>query len=96
MQDPQTGRYIEGKVRTSFVGAFPMDKPKYIVYVMIENPAKRKEDWNFNTAGWNACPTGGQIIEAIAPILGIEPKEDMEKPAYMEGAYTYIREKKKR
>lgn len=96
MQNPLNGRYIEGKVRTSFIGAFPMDNPKYIVYVMIENPAKRKEDWYFNTAGWNACPTGGQIIEAIAPILGVEPKEDMEKPAYMESAYTYIREKKKR
>lgn len=95
MQD-ERGRYIEGKVRTSFIGAFPIDNPKYIVYVMIENPAKRKEDWYFNTAGWNACPTGGQIIEAIAPILGVEPKEDMEKPAYMESAYTYIREKKKK
>lgn len=96
MQNPLNGRYIEGKVRTSFIGAFPIDNPKYIVYVMIENPAKRKEDWYFNTAGWNACPTGGQIIEAIAPILGVEPKEDMEKPAYMESAYNYIRENKKR
>lgn len=96
MQNPQTGKYIEGKVRTSFIGAFPIDNPKYIVYVMIENPAKRKEDWYFNTAGWNACPTGGQIIESIAPMLGVEPKEDLEKPAYMESAYTYIREKKKR
>ncbi|MBO5996911.1 MAG: penicillin-binding protein 2 [Alphaproteobacteria bacterium] len=95
MQD-ERGRYIEGKVRTSFIGAFPIDNPKYIVYVMIENPAKRKEDWYFNTAGWNACPTGGQIIEAIAPILGVEPKEDVEKPAYMESAYNYIREKKKK
>ena len=96
MQNPQNGRYIEGKVRTSFIGAFPIDNPKYIVYVMIENPAKRKEDWYFNTAGWNSCPTGGQIIEAIAPILGVEPKEDMAKPAYMESAYNYIQEKKKR
>ena len=95
MQDDR-GRYIEGKVRTSFIGAFPIDNPKYIVYVMIENPAKRKEDWNFNTAGWNSCPTGGQIIEAIAPILGVEPKEDVAKPAYMESAYDYIREKKKK
>ncbi len=96
MQDPETGRYIEGKVRTSFIGAFPMDNPKYIVYVMIENPAKRKEDWYFNTAGWNACPTGGQIIEAIAPILGVEPEAEVTAPEYMQSAYTYIQEKKKK
>lgn len=96
MQDPQNGKYIEGKVRTSFIGAFPMDNPKYIVYVMIENPAKRKEDWNFNTAGWNACPTGGQIIEAIAPVLGEALQDAHPKPTYIESAYAYALEKKKK
>jgi cell division protein FtsI (penicillin-binding protein 3) len=96
MQDAQTGKYIEGKVRTSFIGAFPIDKPKYIVYVMIENPIKRKEDWNFNTAGWNACPTGGQIIETIAPILGVESQEESQKPKYVQTAYDYAQEKKKK
>ncbi len=96
MQDPATGKYIEGKVRTSFIGAFPMDKPEYIVYVMLENPSKRKEDWNFNTAGWNACPTGGRIIEAIAPVLGVEPRPESPRPTYMQGAYEYMANKKKR
>lgn len=96
IQNPQTGKYIEGKVRTSFVSAFPMDNPKYIVYVMIENPVKRKEDWYFNTAGWNACPTGGKIIETLAPVLRVEPQEDKPLPSYMEQAYEYKKNKKKR
>ena len=96
MQDPQTGRYIEGKVRTSFIGAFPMDKPKYIVYVMIENPSKRKEDHYLNTAGWNACPTGGHIIRKIAPVLGIKPTERAVLPSYVNEAYEYLKNKKKR
>lgn len=90
------GRYIEGKVRTSFVGVFPMDDPQYLVFVMLENPQKRKEDWYFNSAGWNAAPTGGKIIEAIAPHLGITPKEDEPRPKYMQKAYDIYHKKDKR
>ena len=93
MQDG-TGRYVKGTLRTSFVGAFPMDDPQYVVFVMLENPMKREEDWYFNTAGWNATPTGGRIIEAIAPQLGIIPKEELEKPAYIEVAYSQYKKKK--
>ncbi|MBP5160940.1 MAG: penicillin-binding protein 2 [Alphaproteobacteria bacterium] len=90
------GRYIEGKVRTSFVGVFPMDDPQYLVLVMLENPQKRKEDWYFNSAGWNAAPTGGKIIEAIAPQLGITPKDDEPRPQYMQRAYDIYHKKDKR
>ncbi len=93
MQDLH-GRYIKGTLRTSFVGAFPMDNPQYVLYVMLENPKKRKEDWYFNTAGWNAAPTGGAIIEAIAPHLGVTPKEELEKPSYIEVAYEQYKTKK--
>ena len=96
MQDPQTGRYIEGKVRTSFIGAFPMDNPQYIVYVMIENPVKREEDFYFNTAGWNACPTGGQIIKEIAPLLGVSIQDAVKMPDHIQSAYDYVQEKKKK
>ena len=93
MQDLH-GRYIKGTLRTSFVGAFPMDNPQYVLYVMLENPKKRKEDWYFNTAGWNAAPTGGAMIEAIAPHLGVTPKEELEKPSYIEVAYEQYKPKK--
>lgn len=26
----------------------------------------------FITSGWNAVPTGGKVIERIAPLLGVE------------------------
>ena len=93
MQDSH-GRYIKGTLRTSFIAAFPMDNPQYVLYIMLENPKKRKEDWYFNTAGWNAAPTGGAIIEAIAPLLGVTPKEELEKPSYIEVAYEQYKQKK--
>lgn len=82
----QNGKYVEGKSRTTFVAAFPMSDPKYAVLVTLENPKKLKETFNFNTAGWNAKPTGLKIIEQIAPYLGIAPEEPWAQPAYMQRA----------
>ena len=70
------GRYVEGSLRTSFVGVFPMNDPKYIVLVSYDDPKKVKETFMFNTAGWNAKATGLKIIGEIAPYFGIEPITD--------------------
>ncbi len=79
----KNGRYVEGTSRTSFIGVFPMNNPKYAVLVTMENPKKLKETFNFNNAGWNAKPTGLKIIEQIAPYLGIAPAEPWAQPEYM-------------
>jgi len=39
-----------------------------------------KETHNFITSGWNAVPTGGNVIVRIAPLLGIEPRFDLPPP----------------
>ncbi len=75
------GRYSKDKNLTSFIGAFPMDKPKYALIVMLDEPKAAPETYGFATAGWNAVPTAGRIIERIAPLLGVEPvftPEDLE------------------
>ena len=83
------GRYAKNKLLNSFIGAFPMDKPKYLLLVMIDEPKPTPETYGFATSGWNAVPVAGQIIERIAPILAIEPvfsAEDIEKLAKREKA----------
>jgi cell division protein FtsI (penicillin-binding protein 3) len=67
------GRYDKNKNLTSFVGAFPMDDPQYVVMVMLDEPQATPETYGFSTSGWNAVPTAGNIIARIAPLLGIEP-----------------------
>lgn len=79
----ENGKYVEGKLRTSFIGAFPMNEPKYIVLVSIDDPKKLKETFMFNTAGWNAKQIGLQIIGEIAPYLGVEPVESWDQPEYI-------------
>ncbi|MGE0008482.1 MAG: peptidoglycan D,D-transpeptidase FtsI family protein [Parvibaculaceae bacterium] len=67
------GRYDKNKNLTSFVGAFPMDDPRYVVMVMLDEPQATPETYGFSTSGWNAVPTAGNVVARIAPLLGIEP-----------------------
>jgi cell division protein FtsI/penicillin-binding protein 2 len=40
----------------SFVAAFPISKPKYLVYVVFDRP-----NFSFNTGGMVAAPVAGKI-----------------------------------
>jgi len=70
------GRYSKNHRLNSFVGAFPMDDPKYIVLIMLDEPKPLPETYGYATSGWNAVPTAGKIIARIAPLLGVAPKFD--------------------
>ena len=88
------GYYVGGKTGTSqnykyknqnlntFISVFPIQKPKYALLVMLENP-KVAENliYNYrgvkikgtrNEAGWNSVYVAGQIIKRIGPILAIK------------------------
>jgi cell division protein FtsI (penicillin-binding protein 3) len=43
----------------------------------LDEPQAVPETHGFITSGWNAVPTGGRVIERIAPMLGIEPRFDL-------------------
>ena len=67
------GGYSENRLLTSFVAAFPITDPEYVVLVVLDEPKGTLATHNFATAGWNAAPTAGQIISEIAPMLGVFP-----------------------
>ena len=92
----KNGKYVQGSLRTTFVCAFPMNKPQYAVLVVLENPQKIKETYNFNTAGWNAKPTGLQIVSEIAPYLGVSTQKEFKQPPYIVRAIETSLNAKKR
>lgn len=65
--------YSRKRLITSFVGAFPMQAPRYVVLVMLDEPQATKQTFGYATAGWNAAPTVGRIVPRIAPLLGVAP-----------------------
>lgn len=68
------GSYKKKAVLSSFVAAFPMDNPRYVVLASIDEPQGTKETYGFITAGWTAAPVAGRIIAQVAPLLGLMPK----------------------
>jgi cell division protein FtsI (penicillin-binding protein 3) len=67
------GRYSSDKRRNAFLAGFPMDAPKYLVLVVLDEPKPEKPGVGA-TAGLNTAPTVAGIVRRIAPMLGIEPK----------------------
>jgi hypothetical protein len=71
------GRYAKKRVLTSFTAILPVDKPRYQLLIMLDEPQPLKETYGFITSGWNAVPTAGNVISRIAPLLGVEPRFDL-------------------
>jgi cell division protein FtsI (penicillin-binding protein 3) len=75
--DKQVGRgYARNARIASFVGAFPMDDPRYVVFAMVDEPKPTKETFGYATGGWVAAPLVGRLVERMAPLLGIAPRQD--------------------
>jgi cell division protein FtsI (penicillin-binding protein 3) len=60
-------------VLASFLAAFPMSKPRYIVLITIQEPQASEATKGQITAGVNAAPTAGLVIARVAPLLGVQP-----------------------
>ena len=68
---PGPGGYRERAVISSFLAAFPIDKPKYLVFVLLFEPRPTHAAGGEVLAALNAAPTAGQIIARIGPLLGM-------------------------
>lgn len=65
--------YVHGKLRTSFCAIFPADNPRYLVFVMLDEPHGTKKTLGNALAGVTAAPLAGRVVARIAPMLGLPP-----------------------
>ena len=72
------GRYTSSAVVTSFAGVFPMDEPRYVMVMMLDDPKPTAETYGFHTAAWNVGPAFSKTVSRIAPMLGIHPDKNRE------------------
>ena len=70
---PGKGGYQDKKRISSFLGAFPMDKPEYIVFVMLDEPEGIKESYGYATGGWVAAPAVSKVIASMVSVLNFTP-----------------------
>jgi cell division protein FtsI (penicillin-binding protein 3) len=70
------GHYQRHKLISTFIGAFPMNDPKYLIVMMVDEPHPNKQSHGYATAGWTVAPATGRVIQRIAPLLGVEPLDE--------------------
>ncbi len=68
-----TGGYHKDKVIATFAAAFPIDDPKYVLVVTLDEPEDRSGREPRRTAGWTAVPVTSEIIRRIAPLMNLRP-----------------------
>lgn len=77
-EKPLNGGYDKNANISSFAAVFPEDGPQYALIVTLDDPKARAG--RGATASGSSAPVAGRIIERVAPILGVTPRFDTDRP----------------
>lgn len=72
-EKPGSGGYRETSLVSTFAAAFPMDKPRFVVIAMLDEPKGTTASSFQRTASWNAAPIVGRLVPRIGPVMGVRP-----------------------
>ncbi|AKQ42622.1 peptidoglycan glycosyltransferase [Aurantiacibacter atlanticus] len=75
-EKPGVGGYRRSTLVSTFAAAFPMDRPRFVVIAMLDEPKGTAASSYQRTAAWNAAPIVGRLVPRIGPQLGILPDAD--------------------
>jgi len=68
------GRYAKNKNFTTFMAIVPADKPRYLFLVIFDEPQATPDSYGYTTAAYNAGAVAGNLIQRVAPLVGIMPR----------------------
>jgi cell division protein FtsI (penicillin-binding protein 3) len=68
--------YAHKALLSSFLGAFPINNPRYLVLAIIDEPHGNAKSHGFATGGWTAAPVVGKSVARMAPLLGVDPIDE--------------------
>jgi cell division protein FtsI (penicillin-binding protein 3) len=74
-EKPGAGGYRRTSLVATFAAAFPMDRPRYVVIAMLDEPQGTTATSFQRTAAWNAAPIVGRVVPRIGPLLGVMPDD---------------------
>jgi cell division protein FtsI (penicillin-binding protein 3) len=69
------GGYNKTKLVSSFAAAFPMDAPRYVVVVLVDEPKGTIASSFQRTAAFTSAPIVRRLVPRIGPMLGVQPDE---------------------
>lgn len=68
----QKGGYSKTAKRSAFFGAFPINNPRYVTLMIIDDPIPNAST-PFTGGAWTAAPLTGRVLKRIAPMLNVQP-----------------------
>ena len=74
-EKPGAGGYRRTSLVATFAAAFPMDRPRYVIISMLDEPKGTVATSGQRTAAWNAAPIIGRVVPRIGPLLGVMPDD---------------------
>jgi len=69
------GVYKKTSLVSSFAAAFPLDAPRYVVVIVVDEPKGTVASSYQRTAAYTAAPVVGRLVPRIGPMLGVQPDE---------------------
>lgn len=84
------GKYSDDAVVSSFVGAFPMNDPRYVVIALVDEPKGIKSTFGYATGGWVAAPVVSNVVSRIGTIAGMIPQKADSENKNSPGTQLYI------
>ena len=70
------GGYRRRALLSSFLGAFPINDPRFVVLAVLDEPRGNAKTQGYATGGWIAAPVVGRVVRRIAPLVGINPIDE--------------------
>ena len=67
------GGYRKTALISSFAAAFPMDRPRYVVVAVLDEPRGTVASRGQRTAAYTAAPIVNELVPRIGPMLGVRP-----------------------
>jgi cell division protein FtsI (penicillin-binding protein 3) len=75
-EKPGVGGYRRSTLVSTFAAAFPMDRPRFVVIIMLDEPKGTASSSYQRTAAWNAAPIVGRLVPRIGPMMGVLPDDN--------------------
>ncbi|WP_296717920.1 penicillin-binding protein 2 [Erythrobacter sp.] len=69
------GGYAKTSLISSFAAAFPLDAPRYVVVIVVDEPKGTVASSFQRTAAFTSAPVVGRLVPRIGPMLGVQPDE---------------------
>lgn len=73
-EKPKDGGYARRSLVSTFASAFPMENPRYVLIMMMDEPQGSAKYPGVRTAAYTVAPVVKAFVSRVGPLLGVYPE----------------------